>query len=119
MSNIHHDCPFCGLDGTYPEGNLRHCPDCGHEWAPEGDTVMAPVDMDEPTEALDANGNPLADGDAVILIKDLKVKGASGVLKKGTKIKSIRIVDGADSHNIDCKTDMGSMLLKSAYLKKA
>ena len=67
----------------------------------------------------DANGNPLADGDAVILVKDLKVKGSSSTLKKGTKIKGIRLVDGADGHNVDCKTDLGSMLLKSEFLKKA
>jgi protein PhnA len=67
----------------------------------------------------DANGNELADGDSVILVKDLKVKGASAVLKKGTKIKSIRLVDGADGHNVDCKTDLGSLLLKSEFLKKA
>ena len=67
----------------------------------------------------DANGNPLADGDSVILIKDLKVKGSSSVLKKGSKIKGIRLVDGADGHNVDCKTGLGSMLLKSEFLKKA
>ena len=67
----------------------------------------------------DANGNPLQDGDAVILVKDLKVKGSSSMLKKGTKIKGIRLVDGADGHNVDCKTDLGSMLLKSEFLKKA
>ena len=67
----------------------------------------------------DANGNPLADGDSVILVKDLKVKGSSTVLKKGSKIKSIRLVDGNDGHNVDCKTELGSMLLKSEFLKKA
>jgi len=67
----------------------------------------------------DANGNPLQDGDAVILVKDLKVKGSSSTLKKGTKIKGIRLVDGSDGHNVDCKTDLGSMLLKSEFLKKA
>ena len=67
----------------------------------------------------DAHGTPLADGDAVIVVKDLKVKGASSVLKKGSKIKGIRLVDGADGHNVDCKTELGSMLLKSEFLKKA
>ena len=67
----------------------------------------------------DANGNVLQDGDAVILVKDLKVKGSSTTLKKGTKIKSIRLVDGADGHNVDGKTDLGSLLLKSEFLKKA
>ena len=67
----------------------------------------------------DSNGNPLADGDAVILIKDLKVKGSSTVLKKGTKVKSIRLVDGGGGHDVDCKTDQGSFMLKSEFLKKA
>ncbi len=114
-------CPQCGLENTYPDGSGGYaCPDCGFEWpmaadnaaqadAPEGDTATV----------RDANGNPLADGDAVILVKDLKVKGSSSTLKKGTKIKSIRLVDGADGHNVDCKTDLGSMLLKSEFLKKA
>jgi protein PhnA len=112
-------CPQCGLENTYADGDNFICPDCGFEWpvaasasteeaAPEGGGVVR-----------DANGNPLADGDAVILVKDLKVKGASAVLKKGTKIKSIRLVDGADGHNVDCKTDLGPMLLKSEFLKKA
>jgi protein PhnA len=108
-------CPQCGLENTYPDGETLVCPDCGFEWqadneAEEGDASDAPV--------RDANGNTLADGDSVILVKDLKVKGG-GTLKKGTKVKSIRLVDGADGHNIDCKTDMGSLLLKSEFVKKA
>ena len=67
----------------------------------------------------DANGNQLADGDSVILVKDLKVKGSSTVLKKGSKIKGIRLVDGHDGHNVDGKTELGPMLLKSGFLKKA
>ena len=67
----------------------------------------------------DANGNPLADGDAVILIKDLKVKGSSIVLKKGTKVKSIRLGNGTDGHEVDCKMDAGNFMLKAAFLKKA
>ena len=89
------------------------CPECAHEWNPQDATG------DEARVVKDANGNPLADGDSVILVKDLKVKGAGATLKKGTKIKSIRLVDGADGHNVDCKTDLGSMLLKSEFLKKA
>ncbi len=110
-------CPQCGLDNTYPDGDQLICPDCGHEWpALAGEVEDASVD----TEVVkDANGNVLADGDSVILIKDLKVKGASSVLKKGTKIKSIRLVEGADGHNVDCKTDLGSLMLKSEFLKKA
>jgi protein PhnA len=110
-------CPQCGLENTYVDGDNVVCPDCAHEWptantgAPDEDTGSAAVK--------DANGNPLADGDAVILIKDLKVKGSSSVLKKGSKIKRIRLVDGHDGHNVDCKTELGSMLLKSEFLKKA
>ena len=110
-------CPQCGLENTYPDGDNFVCPDCAYEWPMQA----APEDAEAPSDAVvrDANGNPLADGDAVILVKDLKVKGSSTVLKKGTKIKSIRLVDGADGHNVDCKTDLGSMLLKSEFLKKA
>ena len=113
MSNLP-ACPQCTLENTYPDGDNLVCPDCGHEWpaqaaaaeSEEGDGVIR-----------DANGNPLADGDAVILIKDLKVKGSSTVLKKGTKVKSIRLVDG--DHEVDCKMDAGSFMLKACFLKKA
>lgn len=111
-------CPQCGLENTYPDGTQLVCPDCGFEWP-----AKAAATSDDDTEGdgvvRDANGNPLADGDSVILVKDLKVKGAGATLKKGTKIKSIRLVDGADGHNVDCKTDLGSLLLKSEFLKKA
>lgn len=111
-------CPQCSLENTYPDASNYVCPDCAFEWpqiasAPDAETVEGGGTV------CDANGNPLADGDAVILVKDLKVKGSSSTLKKGTKIKSIRLVDGADGHNVDCKTDLGSMLLKSEFLKKA
>ena len=111
-------CPQCGQENTYPDGDQFICPDCGPEWPP----AAAASQEDEATGdgvVRDANGNPLQDGDAVILVKDLKVKGSSSTLKKGTKIKGIRLVDGADGHNVDCKTDLGSMLLKSEFLKKA
>ena len=110
-------CPQCGQENTYPDGEKFICPDCAHEWpqaAASGD--------DEATGdgvVRDANGNPLQDGDAVILVKDLKVKGSSSTRQRGSKIKGIRLVDGADGHNVDCKTDLGSMLLKSEFLKKA
>ena len=112
-------CPQCGQENTYPDGANFICPDCSHEWPQVADA--AETDAAEAGDGVvrDANGNPLADGDAVILVKDLKVKGSSSTLKKGTKIKSIRLVDGADGHNVDCKTDLGSMLLKSEFLKKA
>ena len=115
-------CPQCGQENTYPDGANFICPDCSHEWPQVAETADTDADAGDGIvrdAVRDANGNPLADGDAVILVKDLKVKGSSSTLKKGTKIKSIRLVDGADGHNVDCKTDLGSMLLKSEFLKKA
>ncbi len=111
-------CPQCGQENTYPDGASYLCPDCAFEWPQQADAAEAEAPEGGGT-VRDANGNPLADGDAVILVKDLKVKGSSSVLKKGSKIKGIRLVDGADGHNVDCKTDLGSMLLKSEFLKKA
>ena len=111
-------CPQCGLDHTYPDGDHYICADCAFEWPQAGVTQANDTD-DTAAGVRDAHGNLLADGDAVILVKDLKVKGSSSVLKKGSKIKGIRLVDGADGHNVDCKTALGSMLLKSEFLKKA
>lgn len=107
-------CPQCTLENTYLDGDNLICPDCGHEWP-----ATAPTDDGEEGSAIikDANGNPLADGDSVILIKDLKVKGSSTILKKGTKVKSIRLVGG--DHEVDCKMDAGSFMLKACFLKKA
>ncbi|WP_027014380.1 zinc ribbon domain-containing protein YjdM [Comamonas composti] len=111
-------CPQCTLENTYPDGDHFICPDCSFEWPQQEGSEDAQAD--EASKVVrDANGNPLADGDAAILIKDLKVKGASSVLKKGSKVKGIRLVDGPDGHNVDCKTDLGSLLLKSEFLKKA
>lgn len=106
-------CPQCTLENTYLDGDNYVCPDCAHEW-PAAAAIEEP---DDGGVIKDANGNPLADGDAVILIKDLKVKGSSTVLKKGTKVKSIRLVDG--DHEVDCKMDAGSFMLKACFLKKA
>ena len=113
-------CPMCGLENTYPDAGNYVCTDCAYEWpqVPCADCAAAASDAGEAI-VRDANGNVLQDGDAVILVKDLKVKGSSTTLKKGTKIKSIRLVDGADGHNVDGKTDLGSLLLKSEFLKKA
>ena len=115
MPNTIPACPVCGMENTYSDGEQYICPDCTHEWPLTSDAA----DDDAPRVVKDANGQVLQDGDTVTVIKDLKVKGSSSVLKKGTKIKSIRLVDGADGHNVDCKTDLGSMLLKSEFLKKA
>ena len=92
------------------------CPECGHEWQPA--SAPAPSVVEGGLEVLDANGNRLVDGDTVLVIKDLKVKGASSTLKAGTKVKGIRLVDG--DHNIDCRIDgFGGMKLKSEFVKKA
>ena len=107
-------CPQCALNNTYPDGDLLVCADCGHEWSPVA--MVTSVEADTARVVRDANGSVLADGDSVVLIKDLKVKGAASPLKMGTKIRNIRIVDG--DHDIDCKTDLGPMLLKSEFLKK-
>lgn len=110
-------CPQCGLDNTYPDGEQFICPDCAHEWAAQ--TAAAASDEDGPRVIKDAHGTPLADGDSVLLVKDLKVKGSSTVIKKGTKIKSIRLVYDNGDHDVDCKTDQGPFILKSEFLKKA
>ena len=106
-------CPQCAMENTYPDGENYVCADCGHEW-PMAEAAKA----DDSTDAVvkDSNGNLLADGDAVVLIKDLKVKGSSTVLKMGTKVKSIRLVGG--DHEVDCKMDGGSFMLKACFLKK-
>lgn len=106
-------CPQCSMENTYPDDANYVCADCGHEW-PMTETASA----DDGAGAIikDANGNVLADGDAVVLIKDLKVKGSSITLKMGTKVKSIRLVGG--DHEVDCKMDAGSFMLKACYLKK-
>jgi len=105
-------CPQCQQANTYTDTISWCCADCGHEW---NDNDLS-GDADEPT-VRDANGTVLNDGDTVTLIKDLKVRGTSSVLKVGTKIKNIRIVDG--DHDIDCKTELGPMMLKSEFLKKS
>ncbi|MDD5334315.1 MAG: zinc ribbon domain-containing protein YjdM [Rhodoferax sp.] len=107
-------CPVCSLENTYIDGDNYVCPDCAHEWPQHAATDEA---EDADGVIRDANGNPLADGDAVILIKDLKVKGSSTVLKKGTKVKSIKLSSG--DHEVDCKMDGGSFMLKACFLKKA
>ncbi|MBK7613564.1 MAG: alkylphosphonate utilization protein [Burkholderiales bacterium] len=107
-------CPQCGLANTYPDRDNFVCADCGFEWP---QTAAAASDDDADTVVKDANGTPLADGDAVVLIKDLKVKGTSTVLKQGSKVKSIRLVGG--DHEVDCKMDAGSFMLKACFLRKA
>ena len=115
-------CPKCKSQYSYQDGNLWICPECSHEWT---DADLAATQREEPAEeaelvVLDANGNVLADGDAVVVIKDLKVKGASSALKSGTKVKNIRLQSSSDGHNISCKIDgFGAMNLKSEFVRKA
>lgn len=113
MANLP-NCPKCGSTYTYEDRDMLICPECGYEWSLN--------DSGEQTESVikDANGNILTDGDSVTVIKDLKVKGASGAIKQGTKVKNIRLVtDAPDGHNIDCKIDgFGAMKLKSEFVKK-
>jgi len=107
-------CPKCSSEFTYEDGSMYVCPECAHEWSKEA----AAESGDEKRVVCDAYGNALKDGDAVTVIKDLKVKGSSLVVKVGTKVKSIRIVEG--DHDIDCKIDgIGAMKLKSEFVKKA
>ena len=111
-------CPQCGLENTYPDAANYICPDCGFEWPMEAAAESADADTSDGI-VRDSNGNPLTNGDSVILVKDLKVKGSSTVLKKGTKVKSIRLPEGAGDHEVDCKMDAGSFMLKACFLKKA
>ena len=107
-------CPKCNSEYSYEDGNILICPECGHEWEKNAAGDLA----DNETVITDANGNPLNDGDTVTVIKDLKVKGSSMVVKVGTKVKNIRLVEG--DHDIDCKIDgIGPMKLKSQFVKKA
>ena len=100
------------MENTYPDGIQFICPDCTHEWS----AITSTEQVEETRVHKDAHGKVLNDGDTVTLIKDLKVKRSSLVIKGGTKIKNIRLVDG--DHDIDCKVDSQSMLLKSEFMKK-
>lgn len=107
-------CPQCSSEYTYEDGNLYVCPECAHEWPKDGGEDAT----DQQRVIKDSNGNVLQDGDTVTVIKDLKVKGSSLVVKVGTKVKNIRLIEG--DHDIDCKIDgIGAMQLKSEFVKKA
>ena len=109
-------CPQCGSTYAYEDRGVLVCPECGHEWSPASAEAAAAEDVARVVK--DAVGNVLADGDSVVVIKDLKVKGASSVIKVGTKVRNIRLVDG--DHDIDCRIDgIGAMKLKSEFVKKA
>ena len=106
------NCPECASAFTYEDRDQFVCPECGHEWP------QHPQEIVQEAVITDANGNALVDGDTVTVIKDLKVKGSSSVVKVGTKVKNIRLVEG--DHDIDCKIDgIGAMKLKSRFVKKA
>lgn len=107
------NCPKCNSEYTYEDGSMLICPECAHEWS-----INTEVEnIEENRISKDANGNVLNDGDTVSIIKDLKVKGSSSILKIGTKVKNIRLVDG--DHDIDCKIEgFGAMKLKSEFVKK-
>ena len=110
------NCPKCGSEYTYEDGSLLICPECAYEWSKD----TAAQSTEEALIVRDANGNILTDGDTVTVIKDLKVKGSSSGIKVGTKIKGIRLVEGNDGHNIDCKVPgVGSIKLKQEFVKKA
>lgn len=107
-------CPQCSSEYTYEDGSLLICPECAHEWDSQAATEAAD---DQQKVYRDAVGNELQDGDTVTVIKDLKLKGSGGVIKVGTKVKNIRLVDS--DHDIDCKIDgFGAMSLKSEFVKK-
>lgn len=108
-------CPQCSSEFTYEDGDMYVCPECAHEWSKNASAADA---AEQQRVVKDANGNVLVDGDTVTVIKDLKVKGSSLVVKVGTKVKNIRLVDG--DHDIDCRIDgIGQMGLKSEFVKKA
>lgn len=114
MSENSPNCPECASEYTYELGDLLVCSMCGHEWNP------ADAAHDDGRVIRDSVGNVLADGDTVTVIKDLKVKGSSSVIKVGTRVRNIRLIDGVGDHDIDCRIDgFGAMQLKSSIVKKA
>jgi protein PhnA len=109
-------CPKCQSALTYEDGSMLVCPECAHEWSASAAPAAAPSEQGPVVR--DAFGTPLADGDSVTVVKDLKVRGSSSVVKVGTKVRNIRLVEG--DHDIDCKIDgIGAMGLKSEFVKKA
>ncbi|HQW76587.1 MAG: alkylphosphonate utilization protein [Xanthomonadales bacterium] len=106
-------CPICSMENTYPDGDNYVCADCAHEWPI---VAVAAAGDDDAATVKDANGNLLADGDDVVLIKDLKVRGSSQVIKQGTKVRGIRVVGG--DHDVEGKVNGSAMMLKSEFLKK-
>jgi protein PhnA len=114
-------CPKCSSENIYFDGSLWICPECSYEWNPaDPSTDLTNSGVAPRSGVRDAHGNELKDGDSVTVIKDLKVKGSSSVVKVGTKVKNIRITEGNDGHDISCKIEgFGAMNLKSEFVKKA
>lgn len=111
-------CPQCHSQHVYMDGTLWVCPECAHEWTQFAEEMNAPT-MDD-SLVRDAHGQPLNEGDTIIVLKDLKIKGASSTVKGGTKVKGIRLTDGGDGHNISGKIPgLGTINLKSEFVKKA
>ena len=117
MSETH--CPKCKSENIYQDASLWICPECSHEWVQKEESIEDNIEAND-AQVKDANGAILSDGDSVVVIKDLKIKGASSTLKSGTKVKNIRLSDAGDGHNIACKVDgIGSINLKSEFVRKA
>jgi protein PhnA len=114
VSDTFPPCPECGSEYTYEMGALLVCPECAHEWSPSEAAEAAAAAVIK-----DSVGNELHDGDTVTVVKDLRIKGSSSVVKVGTRVKNIRLVDGVGDHDIDCKIDgIGPMQLKSSVVRK-
>ncbi|MET9181058.1 zinc ribbon domain-containing protein YjdM [Kitasatospora aureofaciens] len=117
MSDTLPPCPQCSSEYTYEMNALMVCPECGHEWAPADADAQAGAGE---RVIKDSVGNVLSDGDTVTVVKALKVKGSASGIKAGTKVRNIRLVDGVDGHDIDCRIEgFGAMQLKSGVVKKA
>lgn len=114
------NCPKCQSENIYEDGNLWICPECSHEWSIHAAAKASGEPEAEDNSIRDANGAVLTDGDSVTVIKELKIKGSSSVVKVGTKVRNIRLVDEGDGHDIACKIDgIGSINLKSEFVRKA
>jgi protein PhnA len=113
-------CPKCSSENIYLDGNIWTCPECSNEWNPH-DLAIKVEDAEVDDGVIrDSNGNTLTSGDSVTVVKELKIKGSSFVVKVGTKVKNIRLVNGDDGHDIACKIDgIGAIYLKSAFVKKS
>ena len=115
---MHQNCPKCGSENTYQDGLIWICPECSNEWT-ENEASKSESLVADDASVRDANGNILTDGDTVVVLKDLKIKGSSSSVKSGTKVRKIRLHDAGDGHNISCKIDgIGAVNLKSEFVRK-